>query len=57
MTLTCLACGAPLDSGLQFTASLRCHACRDKDVPLRWTHTTSVEAPLRLLWCEEREAA
>jgi len=33
--IICLACGAPLPESLRWTASLRCHGCRELEVPLR----------------------
>jgi hypothetical protein len=41
--LICLACGGELPEPLRHTASLRCHDCRDLNVPLRvelarWEH-------------------
>jgi hypothetical protein len=35
----CLACGAELPEPLRWTASLRCHDCRELNAPLRVEHT------------------
>jgi hypothetical protein len=33
--IICLACGVELPESLRWTASLRCHGCRELDSPLR----------------------
>lgn len=33
--IICLACGRELPDSLRWTASLRCHDCRDANAPLR----------------------
>jgi hypothetical protein len=33
--IICLACGAQLPESLRWTASLRCHRCRELEAPLR----------------------
>jgi hypothetical protein len=33
--IICLACGAQLPESLRWTASLRCHGCRELEAPLR----------------------
>jgi hypothetical protein len=33
--IICLACGAQLPQSLRWTASLRCHSCRELEAPLR----------------------
>jgi hypothetical protein len=33
--IICLACGVELPESLRWTASLRCHGCRELDLPLR----------------------
>jgi hypothetical protein len=33
--IICLACGAELPESLRWTASLRCHGCRELEAPLR----------------------
>jgi hypothetical protein len=33
--IICLACGAQLPEALRWTASLRCHGCRELEAPLR----------------------
>jgi hypothetical protein len=40
----CLACGRELSEPLSWTASLRCHACRAEDAPLRVEHRRSERA-------------
>lgn len=32
--IICLACGSELPESLRWTASLRCHRCRDANAPL-----------------------
>lgn len=36
--LICLACGRDLPDSLRWTASLRCHDCRELNRPLRVEH-------------------
>jgi hypothetical protein len=43
----CLACGAELPEALRWTASLRCHDCRELNAALRVEHTHG-ERGLRL---------
>jgi hypothetical protein len=37
--LICLACGVELPEPLRWSASLRCHDCRELNAPLRVEHT------------------
>jgi hypothetical protein len=41
---SCLACGAPVGSGLELTGSLRCHDCRDTNAAIPTTNAFSVES-------------
>jgi hypothetical protein len=50
LTCICLACGAELPEPLRWTASLRCHDCRELNAPLRVEHThgeRALVAPVR----------
>jgi hypothetical protein len=45
-TLVCLACGDPVEPGLAWVASLRCHDCRASHSPIR-AELVELDSPRR----------